>query len=43
MPARPPAAKGHDSDRLARALRDNLRKRKAQARGRGAPDDSSKE
>ena len=35
-PSEPPSAKQQASDRLAQALRDNLHRRKAQARARTA-------
>ena len=35
-PPEPPSAKQQANDRLAQALRDNLRRRKAQARARTA-------
>ena len=36
-PSEPPSAKQQANDRLAQALRDNLHRRKAQARARTAP------
>ncbi len=38
-----PSAKSQPSDRLAEALRDNLRRRKAQARARREPEPGRRE